>query len=329
MMRFTKNPLNNESIQRKLLLSYVMITLSFVVIFGVFFTLHYIALNRYKTTSEALILQYRLIDATAEYIQTYNSTVKYIGDKDKLNQYNTSVNKINTIFSALDKHEYDSESKAAYLGLKNVITSITKEGDLGVKEVIQGDFSKISDHYAIANKIYPYVRESTADLVLKELEYAKRIQRQIEITQKIVDIGIVVLFLLIVTLSMLAANSFSLKLVNPLIKLKKSAEDVALGNMNVKIDKSVLHSKNEIGTLANAFDVMITKIRQNIIDLKETNGKLVDSQKETQLKNDELSRINKYMVDRELRMIELKEDLEKLREKYGIKEEVTDISQKA
>ncbi|MBF0450537.1 MAG: response regulator [Candidatus Magnetomorum sp.] len=74
----------------------------------------------------------------------------------------------------------------------------------------------------------------------------------------------VVLCLTIILLGMIEAFLLSRSISRPISKLVKAAEKIASGNW----ESVNIHSKNEIGLLANAFNQMITSLEQATSDLK-------------------------------------------------------------
>lgn len=117
-------------------------------------------------------------------------------------------------------------------------------------------------------------------------------------------------------------------------KLADVAQKIASGDIK---QRAVIESKDEMGYLANVFNHMIEKIEKDQKDLKEAEEKLEIRVKERTLelgtlkdnlekivtekteglqKNiEELERFKSLAVGRELKMIELKKEMEKLKEK--------------
>ncbi len=101
-----------------------------------------------------------------------------------------------------------------------------------------------------------------------------------------------------------------------MIKLRDAAIEIGKGNLDTKIE---VKTKDEIGELANAFGQMTGDLKKSRNELEEYSKtleeKVKERTKELEVKNTELERMNKLMVGRELRMIELKKEIAALREK--------------
>lgn len=75
--------------------------------------------------------------------------------------------------------------------------------------------------------------------------------------------------------------------------------------MDLSIDPKILNKKDETGTLAQAFYAMVTNLKNKIQQIEE-------SEKNIREKNEQLERFNKLVINRELRMIELKKRIAEL-----------------
>ena len=103
--------------------------------------------------------------------------------------------------------------------------------------------------------------------------------------------------------------------IKPLKKVSYGLEQVKKGELNVKIDT---HSKDEFGDIAEVFNTMTEDLEKSGKTLSEYNKTLEEQVKlrtnELEVKIEETERMNKLMVDRELRMVELKKQIELLRQ---------------
>lgn len=109
------------------------------------------------------------------------------------------------------------------------------------------------------------------------------------------------------------------RLLAPMRKLTVLAENIGKGDFNGKID---IHSNDEIGKLARTFrntraqlqelyQNLEKKVQERTHQLEQQKTLLESSEAKLKEKLDETARLNKQMVNRELKMIELKKELEK------------------
>jgi nitrogen fixation/metabolism regulation signal transduction histidine kinase len=105
----------------------------------------------------------------------------------------------------------------------------------------------------------------------------------------------------------------------PIVQLSKSALRIAGGDLK---PIEIKHNLNdEIGDLVDAFnkmseDLHIATVSRDALVKEIANRK--QAEKELKKKMHQLERFNKLTVDRELRMIELKKEINKLLEQAGL-----------
>lgn len=97
---------------------------------------------------------------------------------------------------------------------------------------------------------------------------------------------------------------------SPIKELTKIANEISKGNLDMELD---IKSQDEIGELASSFKKMTRDLKKSKKDLEEENKKLEkkvrERTKELEQKNKELEGFNKFAIERELKMIELKKKI--------------------
>lgn len=91
---------------------------------------------------------------------------------------------------------------------------------------------------------------------------------------------------------------FERPITRPIAKLRDGVEIITKGNLSHRVN---IDSKDEIGELAKSFNKMAAKLEKSRKDI----------QLEVKKRTEELEETNKYMIGRELKMIELKKKLKK------------------
>jgi HAMP domain-containing protein len=110
-----------------------------------------------------------------------------------------------------------------------------------------------------------------------------------------------------VLIAMLAILFFQRFIVIPIRELTEVSKNIAAGNLNQVIP---VRSRDEIGKLATAFNTMAASLQELYSGMEK---KVSEKTALLQTKLAELEKINKLMVDREIRMIELKKEIEELK----------------
>ncbi len=126
---------------------------------------------------------------------------------------------------------------------------------------------------------------------------------------------------LIIFIGMVICYTIIFALINRIIlkniyKLEKAAQYIGEGNLDEKID---IKRNDEIGKLASTFEKMAEEIKKNRSEIEEYSKRLEkkveDKTVALQSQMKELERINAFMVDREIKMVELKKRVQELEEK--------------
>lgn len=92
-----------------------------------------------------------------------------------------------------------------------------------------------------------------------------------------------------------------------------SIEKIARGDYSVLVELS--DKNDEIDSIAIGINMLVEEIKSRIEDLREANEKLKEAKNDQDKKIHQLEVFQKATVDRELKMRELKETIEKLEEK--------------
>ena len=126
--------------------------------------------------------------------------------------------------------------------------------------------------------------------------------------------GIVICYLLISIL----LNNVVLK---HIYTLQNATIEMQKGNLTTKIS---VHTDDEIGNFAKSFEAMRSEVHDARLKLEEYNrqleGQVRERTVELEVKLDELSRMNRLMTGRELKMIELKKMIRELEERIAPKQ---------
>ena len=108
---------------------------------------------------------------------------------------------------------------------------------------------------------------------------------------------------------------------SPLIELKAAAAEIGKGNLNFRIE---IKSKDELGQLAACFNTMAEDLRKTTTSMEKfdaANQQLQASEEKLRKKMEQLERFNHLMIGREMRMSELKGEVNALLAELGREEE--------
>lgn len=271
--------------------------------------------DKYRAISDNMILEYRITETFSKLVDGYASLLQNPSNTASQNQYNEASKDLDSIFIELDRAITISDIKDQYLIVKNMSMSIKAECDQSLKNLSANDFSQGAGIYDRAIRSKDFVKENTTNLILKELKYSMELQKSLSSLRRFTLISSIILIIVIVSGSGFFAFSFSNKLSDPIVDLTKTTENISKGNLDSKVSDRLLKEEGEIGTLSNSFNVMVQTLKNKIDEINKSKVELEKSNEEIKKSNQELENVNKIMVGRELKMIELKKEIETLRAK--------------
>lgn len=192
----------------------------------------------------------------------------------------------------------------------------------GTGPVILFYFLTIQNYQEIIMKIAPYLSSETLNEI-KNLYENIRIQ---------LWLTLLLTLILIIFFGLFWARSIT----NPIQKLIRGVEEIAKGKLDIKVN---VKTNDEIETLADAFNKMASELKTKTEALEEEKAsleikvrartealleeralleeKVKERTKELREKIEELEKFHKLAVGRELKMIELKEEIKKLKEELA------------
>lgn len=187
---------------------------------------------------------------------------------------------------------------------------IEKLNDLTVTE--RDEIKKISESIK-SNKTSSYFKEKDNFVGYKTdgvitIIFEKSASNLISLSDSLnltVFISLIVAIVLTIIIVYFSVNSITKRI----SRLSKISKEITSGKFSIQMQEKDLLANDETAALAKAFNEMSKKLYDLYANLEK---KVLDRTKEVDEKSKKLEELNKYMVGRELKMIELKEKLSKL-----------------
>jgi len=244
-----------NSIKTKILTSYLTIIGCVVILLIITTIVHYGLINKYEQINS------NLVD-----VQTFNETAigltddAYSGFKtNDYSVYDKRLNDIKAIEKILDSRFQDNKaSLIAYRGAKNSLAVIIKDISETKKQLDQSsDLESISSFYQENVAKFEYVKQNVTDLILTETENLARVSRDVQKIQAVLTFAIITIIVLGTAGSIILAFALAKKITAPIIDLSEIAKSITRGNLKLSVSSYLLAKKDEIGSLANSFDLML------------------------------------------------------------------------
>jgi signal transduction histidine kinase len=278
--------------RRKILTAFLTVISILFISEAFFFAMHFVVIKKYQEVVTNVISEYRLIGDTSSVVNSYYSLIQYANDQQRLNDYNNNLVALKDLLLELDKNITDSDSWTVYVGVKSTIESVVEETDKGVADITAGSFSNVTDYYSEANKKNSFVKDNTANLLLKELGYVERLQNNIFKIQLVSEVVGLILFIVMLLCCVWYAFLFSRKISDPLLKLAKSAKALGGGDWKIKIDDNLKKNGDEAAELANSLDVIAVSLRNGAKRIKDCSVQLDKNKKIIFGKEEQIGELN-------------------------------------
>lgn len=275
-------------IKKKLLVSFFVIIFTLVISGGFFVAVDYIILSKYMTLTDNMISEYKLIDETSSLISSFNKRIKSPYDTGEVANFNNKYYATKELIAKLKKVIVDRDSQIIFSGIENNLNDVFFNLESGMRSLSTDDYLAAVGSYEEVSRKMDFVEENVNKLLLNELEYAKKLQIEIEkirIASKIIATSFLMLVLLI---CVVYAIKFSKKLVSPLVKLAKLAKIIETGDYKASVDTDLLLGDDEVASLANSFNNMVLSIQNSISQLQKYNFEIKKSHNLLQIEKNKL-----------------------------------------
>lgn len=267
----------SQSIRKKLITSFFAIIIILIISNGFYIVMDSIIIQKYAGLTDNMVSEYKVIGASTAYIEDFKVLMKYSNDQDKIIELKTDKTTLQALLSKLSGNIIDYESKIAFTSVENTANDLIFEIDGGVNSIMSGNFLDVTGRYDAASKKNNFVRENASNLLMKQLEYAKNLQVEIERVRWLTQLISLLLFLVVSIGCIWYALVFSKELVAPLSDLTKLAKVIEGGDLGAVVDNKLLKGGDEVASLANSFNTMIFFLRNNIQKLQEYNLEIKNS----------------------------------------------------
>jgi signal transduction histidine kinase len=281
-----------RGIKAKLLTAFLTVIAVLFIAEAFISAMNFIVIKKYQQITDSMISEYQIIETTSNLVGSFYDLIQYANDGQRLNTYNNNLDALKNLLTKLDKNISDSGSWKVYLGVRSSVNGVVNETNKGVAAILAGNYSEVTNYYNLANQKNLFVKENTSNLLLKELEYTKKLQTDITKTQLWIEIIGLILFIGVFLGCLWYSLSFSQTFINPLLKLTKLAKIIGDGNLDANVENNLLKGSDEVASLANSFNSMVLSLKANIKKLKEYNAQLIKTKKIVMSKEEKISELS-------------------------------------
>lgn len=275
-------------IKKKLLSSFFIVITTLLIACVFFVAVVYTILTKYAKLTDNMIMEYRIIGQTSSLIDSFNKRIKSPYDSTEVANFNNIYFEDKQLISNLKKVIIDRNSRIVFNGLENNINDIFYDIENGVNSLTKGDYLDAISEYDNANHKAEFVKENVNSLLLSELEYASKLQVEIDKIKTVSTILASLLVIFVIAGCIIYVLRFSKKLVTPISNLTKLTKEIENGDYKATVNADLLKGDDEVASLANSFNNMISSIKSYIKKLQEYNEEIKKSHSLLEAEKDKL-----------------------------------------
>lgn len=197
------------------------------------------------------------------------------GDQKFINQYQSSKQKMEQIFSNLDKKLTTPEGKQKIADLKIAMAKYHEVTDKTIKIRTEKGIAESLDYMKTAGSVSNEAEKQMNDFVVFLTERMDLRVKENNEKEDAIEAVLIVLDIIIITLAIGIALWISRKISKPLNTVVAAANKIASGDLSQK--ELTYQGKDEIGDLIQAFNNMETNLRGLISQTSEATGQVSSS----------------------------------------------------
>lgn len=171
----------------------------------------------------------------------------------------------------LNDKNMDDEIFMLQKNIRGMSETYLKLSEMTIQEKRGRNVEKYKDYYEKSTEIYNYIKEYIS--LLNESQFEENSSNYMVLlgSLKLSEFVSVVIIALICILSMTVLLLFVRNIINPLVSLARTADEIASGNLEAELKDSEL--TDEVGIVTNAFNTMVRSLRHYVDQVKKNGGR--------------------------------------------------------
>ena len=214
-----------------------------------------------------IISEYRLSAETERMVNLFGACIQNPANAGFREEFRQCSDAIESLLDQLDLQSHGAEIETAYYGLKHSVMHLRNLCLEGLDALDRREMVKTEQIYQELMRKQPYIVDNSARLIVREVQAAaadqERMKRE---SQRNFQVQFILL-IFAVLVCMAYALSVAHKLTRPLSWLTQVMRQFATGDMNVTVEPPLLVRRDEVGSLAQSFDHLLTHLRKTLADL--------------------------------------------------------------
>ncbi|MDP4092886.1 MAG: sensor histidine kinase [Bacillota bacterium] len=212
-------------------------------------------------------------------LESYLST----SHSESLNQYYKYSSKLKDMADSIKKDALNTDSGMLMSDIGNMIETYLDESLSAMNAKRGRNVDEYNSKYNESSKIYGYINSYIDKLRLNQFQDNTNVYLVLQGRLNVMQTINVILILAVAVFNILLIIWFTYYITEPIIKLSKSANEIAKGNY--RIDKIRVNTNDELSVLAETFVRMAASISNHVEEIKKK------AELESQLKEQEMQNL--------------------------------------
>ena len=257
---------SRNRIRKKLILYSIVTTM--IMGIGLFFT--YNNARMLATGMDAIFSNNKYLSDLSNSVTNLHSILENFlstNHSDSLKDYYKFSGELRMTGEAMSQRRDSAESGLLLKDIGNMIITYLDSADAAVGAKRGRDIESYISHYTEASEVFEYINTNINKLTLNQFDENTKGYTMISGRVNLIQALNLIIIIGIIVFNMIFIIRMTYKITEPIIGLSKAANQISKGNLEV--NQVTVHSDDEIGIMANAFNRMAESIREQMKAIKE------------------------------------------------------------
>lgn len=217
----------------------------------------------------------KVYDNMMYYLYRATNTFKIVdfSDNKLRDDTNSDLDKISNIISLLESKVTDDKTKSTLQSLKNMFIKYSQNCKDTVSKDESVPYEKRVEFYKSAKSLSEFMTAQIFEVTSAEMDYGKTLRSQLKSTTSRIVMITIVINLLVLVLSILAAFLIANGISKSINSITKVAGKIAKGDLtNPEV---IIKSKDELNFLSNSFNQMVNNLKEMIKMVRSSSDRVL------------------------------------------------------
>ena len=252
---------------RKKLIFYSLVT-TLIMGVGLFFT--YYNARMLANGMDAIFLNNKYLSEISNSVTTLHSVLENFlstNHSDSLRDYYKYSGELRAAAETMSKRHVQADSGLLLKDIGNMILTYLDYTDAAVNSKRGRDVEGYISHYTKASEVFEYINTNINKLTLDQFDENTKGYTMISGRVSLIQALNLIIIIGIIVFNTIFIIRMTFKITEPIISLSNAANQISKGNL--KIQQVTVHSNDEIGIMADAFNRMAESIKLQMKAIKE------------------------------------------------------------